>query len=551
MGRRKRRKEKRSIQNPAVPLTNTAIMQYLGGGGRARSGVNVNWKTALTVSPIWQALNLITGDISRIPFVVHRSLDRGKEEAVNHPVYSLLRKHTGHMTSNLWIARMLGHALMYGNAFSRIHWRGARVRRLEWLHRDNVIPEMRDGRKVFLVQYTQDEHGRDGIDVVEEDDMFHLVGLTVDQLGGLSLIDYARHSIGRTISTEHYADDFFANDATPSGWFEHPNNMSEPAQRRFIEGVVKEHGGAGKRFRPGILEEGMTWKTAGVSPQDAMLIENMKWGVKDASRFFNIPPHKLGDSDKVAYKSLEEENKAYFDSSLGIWTSRMEFEASYKLFHERTEKGYFAQFAQDEWNKASTEARFKTYGVALQWGIFSRNEVRIRENLQPVEGGDEFPPMHQLGGAPAAGEQEREDDTEESQDDQEDETPADRMITREDIARRDLLSERLKDAFRLVGNAATRATKSPQRFGGLVNDLESRFSCQVKGKIEAAVSASVGDHVETISRGIFSRCTDQLLTASECTPDQLTERVTDTVAGWNEMAANWATDLIFERTQDD
>ena len=40
---------------------------YASFGTKSRSGVVINSSTALTYSPVWQAVDLITGDISRMP----------------------------------------------------------------------------------------------------------------------------------------------------------------------------------------------------------------------------------------------------------------------------------------------------------------------------------------------------------------------------------------------------------------------------------------------------------------------------------------------------
>lgn len=545
MGRRKRkRNSKRSIQNPAIPLSSSAISAYLGGSAQSRSGETVSWKSALSLSPVWQAVDIITGDIARIHCHVYRDLpDGGKERATSHPVYNLLRKYTGEMTANLWFIRMVGHALLYGNAYSRIVFDGARVRRLEWLHRDCVEPDFENGEKYYLVRYDPRVHGRSGVERVSESDIFHLHGLTLDEWGGLSLVDFARNAIGRYIAAESFGDDFYRNDATPSGWFQHPGEMSEAAQKRFLELVQARHGGSGRRFRPGILEEGMQFKAAGASPSDALLIEQMEFGVKDVARFFNLPAYKLGDSSKIAYNTAQEENRAYFDSTLGKWVSRLEFESTHKLFHPITESEYYVEFDQDRWNKASTESRFKSHSIAIQWGFKTRNEVRLEENLNPVDGGDELPPMHQLGGAPAAKTTQDDSDNNESLEVDE-QNEEDRQNSRDLFAKRDLLADRLGESLRLIGNAALRAAKRPGSFVGSVNDLESRFGSTVRGKLDMAVRVSVGDVVEQVCGDVFRDCENQLLSAAECPAEQLTSRVADTVSAWPEFSRNWATELI-------
>jgi hypothetical protein len=382
------------------------------------------------------------------------------------------------------------------------------------------------------------------------DNMFHLCGLTMDDLGGLSLVDFARNTIGRQIAAETFGDDFFANAAMPAGFFVHPGEMSEDAQKRFLEAVVRRHGGSGNRWRPAILEEDMKYQPVSVSPVDAMLIDQLKLGVKDVARFFNVPPHKLGDDSRVSYNSLEQEEKAYFSSTLGKWLSRFEFEANDKLFVDaELDEGYFTEFLQDSWLKADTAARFNAYSVAINWGIMSRNEVRLRENLNPYEGGDEYltplthqPPDEELQPAVAEPE-EPEDDEEES------ETPPE-DVSRSQMLIRDQIQVPIWNAVRHLWNVMSRAGLKSPNFIQFLNQLRLTQEMAVRGKMEVPFRMLISDDSATVSDSvgsIFSAVEQAMLTAAECQPDELRQRVEGTEELLREWATGYATELVLKR----
>lgn len=536
----------RSIHNPAVPLSGKTILEYLGAVGESSTGVRVTPKTALTVSPVWQALDIITSDLSRTPFLTYReSSNGGKERAIDHPVYRLLRRSTGEMTSNLWLARILGHALLYGNGYSRVLWRGSRIRGLEWLHRDWVEPVREGSSRYYLVRYPRDR-GNETIRVPQSE-MFHLVGLTLDDLGGLSLVDYARNTIGRQMAGEGFLDDFLKNNAVPSGFFEHPGEMSEEAVKRFLQGVQTRHAGQGNRWRVGVLEEGMKYSALGVNPQDAMMIDQLKLGVMDVARFFNLPPHKLGDSSRVNYNSLEQEEKSYFSSSLGKWISRFEFEANDKLFVDsEIEEGYFTEFLQDSWNKADTATRYNAYAVAINWGIMSRNEVRLRENLNPYDGGDEYltPLTH---ASPMDEAQPDQEDDQTPDDTTQDEQPSDQQSPRAILMARDLLKPALWDATRHLFNVVDRRWRRYTNFLECVNKLRVEQQLQVKGKLGPAYRAIVSQDdakLDDAVGAVFSAVEARMLEACECQPAELAARVKATAEPLRAWAEEYATELV-------
>lgn len=524
-----RRLRRRSIHNPAVPMTSKVILEYLGGGNMSSSGMAVNVPKALSYSPVWGAVDIISSDVSRLPFLTYERTGEGKQRATSHPTYKILRRHTGEMTSNLWITRMVGQALIYGDGFSRIlRARGdGSVTGLMWLHWDRVSVSKADGQMYYVVK------NRPGIDPGPENyrvnptDMFHLVGLTLDELGGLSLINHARNAIGRQLAAEGFGDDFFGNSAVPSGWFEHPGEMSEEAQARFLQAVQDRHGGAGKRFRIGVLEEGMKWNASGVTPKDALLIDSLKWGVRDVARFFSIPSHRLGDDARTSFASLEQENRSYFDTTLGKWVSRLEAEANEKLFaeSEKDADSHFAEFLQDALFKADMAARHQAYATAIQWGWMSRNEVRARENLNPYEGGDEYlTPLNMQTG-------EEEEEPEEPEEEPEEEEPEE-MMPEPNRALVIAATRDMRFCARMLANAAREsAGNGGARFWAWLNDYGDKYRpklADITGPILTACGVPESTRQAIVS-DFLAGATDAFLRACECGEAELRDRIRATL----------------------
>lgn len=540
---------RRSVHNPAIPLTASAVFEYLGGGSRSAAGVPVNEKTALRVAPVWQAVDIITSDISRLPFCVKRDgANGGYEVDKTHPVQKLLTRWTGETTPNIWFSRVLGHALLYGNGYSLIQRRGNIPSGLKWYRRSQVEPDWERGNYIYLVQHETQKDGRGDLERILPLDMLHLQGLTIDEFGALSLIDYARNTIGREIAAETFGDDFFSNNAVPSGWFEHPAELGEEAHRRFLQSVERRHRGSGNRHKVGILEEGMKWNPAGINPVDAMLIDMMKWGTKDVARFFNLPPHKLGDDSRVNYNSLEQENKSYFDSSLGKWISRLISELNAKLFTEaELDQGYRVECDIDSWGKADTVARYQSYSIAIQWGIMSRNEARIREGLNPYEGGDEYlTPLTHGGVTDPSTNPDAAQDTAPPVD-----PPAD---PQPDPAARaalyDIVRDRIEAAARLLANAAERAAAKTSKQGAnylaAINGLDDRYRSAVEGKLSAAVVAvNNGISVTTLADRLIGAAAKRFVEAADCPADQLPATVADAGIGLRSFAQGLARAFVF------
>jgi phage portal protein BeeE len=66
----------------------------------------------------------------------------------------------------------------------------------------------------------------------------------------------------------------------------------------------------------------------------------------------------------------------------------------------------YARFDVDHFMRTDTAGRYATYGQARTFGLMSTNEIRVKENMPPVPGGDDInAPLNSastsLGGDPA------------------------------------------------------------------------------------------------------------------------------------------------------
>jgi len=532
--------ESRSINNPAVPLTSSRIIDYIGGAATTPSGMSVTNAKAMTYSPLWLGVDLISGDISTLRLLTFEIQGKTRRRAVEHSTYKLLRRFTGELTSNLWLQVMMSNALLYGNSYSRIHRDGfGQAERLEFIPSGNMRATDRDekGRKRY--HYVSREDGHTVLDV-DDDSIFHLPGLLLHDLGGLSLIDYARNTIGRNLSAEQFTDEFFANGASNKGWLKFPSKFgSHEEKQEWARQFREQHVGVGNRHKIPILDSGMEWVDSGVNPHDALLLDMLSFGVKDVSRFFKLPPHKLGDDAKTSYNSIEQENLAYFQSTLLYWCTKIEFEANRKLLRADEYETHQVEFVVDTFLRADSRTRAETQNIRIMNGSLTRNEAREQDNQNPLDGLDK--PLQPLN-MTATGEEPNEPDT------------SSPVL----LAARDLLAERLQVRMSAMVKDAARATSKPERFLMWVNDNSRRYgkSFEYEARGPARVVAAVTGCDEQaltaqIAEAVLKAGVDGLLTASEVSEDALESSVKDSMDRLTARCTELATRAILGGFEDD
>jgi HK97 family phage portal protein len=359
---------------------------YEQGGYRSVAGVTVSPEVAMRLSAVWAAVRILTEGIASLPCIIYRRLDNGgKERSPGHPLYELLRwqPNTWQTAFEFW-EMMMGHLVLRGNAYAQIipGPRGAV---------DQLIPRHPDRMKVEVIQTPRGMRLRyiwtpaTGQPVtLTQDEVLHLRGLSSDGITGLSIIEHARDSLGLSLATEKYGATFFSKGATVAAVVEHPAHIKGEAQtnlKKSIEAqMANPHGVM-------VLEEGMKWREIGMKAEDAQMIETMNFGVHEVARWFNVPLHLLRALVTPTYASIEA-----FDLELVIHTFRpwaVRIEQAIRRDLITGFETYFAEFLMDALMRGDSAARSAFYNSGITNGWMTRNEVRIKENLNPLEGLDE------------------------------------------------------------------------------------------------------------------------------------------------------------------
>jgi hypothetical protein len=157
--------------------------------------------------------------------------------------------------------------------------------------------------------------------------------------------------------------------------------------RRSFEDL---HSGSGNSHRVALLEQGLKWESIGVPPDDSQFLQSREFQVIEICRWFNLPPHKLKELAKMNYNSLEQMNVEFLTDTLRPWLVRWEQQLNRKLLRRQDRERFFFEHAVEGILRGDLQSRYTSYSIARNWGWLSVNEIREKENLNPVEGGDSY-----------------------------------------------------------------------------------------------------------------------------------------------------------------
>lgn len=374
---------KRGIENPAQPITSETLATI--GQLNTASGVSVTPLSSLRSSAVYACVRVIAETFASLPLDVYVRDGNGKKLATKRPEYTLLHDSPNSiMSSFVFRESMMAYGLLAGNCYAEIEWSMTGKPIGLWpIAADRVQPYVNAaGKKRYKVRTNSgDVH-------IDDENMLHIPSLGLDGVVGLSPIAMMRQSVGLGLAAEEFGSRLFSNGLRPSGILETPKSLSDKA-KNYLKGSLQEgYTGLSNAHRFMILEEGLSYKQISISPEDAQFLETRKYQVNDIARIFRVPPHMIADLERATFSNIEQQSIDFVNNTMMSWLVRWEQELNRKLFGVGSP--YFVKFDKDELLLGDMKSRYAAYAIGKQWGWLSTNDIRERENLNAVEGGDVY-----------------------------------------------------------------------------------------------------------------------------------------------------------------
>lgn len=374
------------------------------------------------------------------------------------------------------------HALIWGNAYALID-RDPFGNPLELLPLlpDRTAPRIMPNGGVIYVTEIDGELLNFPASAV-----LHLENISIAGDADCELIFKARETFAQALAANKFASKFFANGARIGGILEVPLGMSKQASDTLEQGFRKTYEGVDNAFKTVLLRDGAKFHQAQFTPEQSQMVPVRKELVKEIARFFNLPPHKLGDDSKSSYNSLEQENRSYLDSSLSIWLNTIASEVWLKLLTTDEQKGqtHFAEHNVGAFIQADIKTQYEVGQIGINNGIVSPNEVRAFLGLNPREDGNGDKFMQPLNMANSDDLGSDDDSAEPVDEDVQPESDDERQM-------RDLLTKAVDAAItRVIAQVKTRCKKAKanrfcswideQMFDDTLPAFEHRFDDELK-----------------------------------------------------------------------
>lgn len=355
-------------------------------------GINkISDERAMQISTVYSCIRVLSETIASLPIKFYRRMpDGGRQELPDYFLAKLFRRPNRFQKKfNFW-ETAIALLNLRGNFYGGINFNNAGLpAEIIPLNPSRMTVEMKNGRLRYFYITGSDPNQLVDLDAgkfIEYDaaQIWHIRGMSLDGIMGISPIDYAKRSLSLSLNAEDHGIYFYKNGAKTSGIVKVPGKLKENAKDRLVNSIREQTTGSNK-FRLLVFEEGMDWQEMGLSNEDSQYLETRGFQVEEIARIFRVPLVLIQHSDKAStYASAEQFFLSFVVHSIRPWLERTEDSLDDLIPDEDIEAGIYGEFNVSGLLRGDIRSRYQSYATGRQWGWLSANDVRQLENMNPI-----------------------------------------------------------------------------------------------------------------------------------------------------------------------
>lgn len=363
-------------------LTSADLPAFMRGGETA-SGEYVTASKSLENMAILRSVSLISESIGMLPLNLMASGDK-KAYASEHAAHRLCKHRPNEFQGPYkFKSTMQLRALLHGNAYARIIWRGNTPVRLIPLDSNKVTPKLNDD---FTVRYEY-QRPDGGLVTLAAREILHLADLADDEHGliGLSRVKKAREAIGLALQAQKAAARVFKNGVMAGGALSYPRKLDDQQIKNIRESLEARYAGTENAHKWMVLEDGITAEKWANSAKDSELGESRDHQIEEIARAMGVPRPLLMMDDTSWGTGIEQLGIFFIQYGLQHWFNIWEDELALKLLTEKERELYYFKVNEHALLRGTLKDQADFFAKALGSGgsrpFMKSNEVRDRLDL--------------------------------------------------------------------------------------------------------------------------------------------------------------------------
>lgn len=368
------------------------LMDWLG---ISKDEINIKGKNALKVATVFSSIKILSETVSKLPLKVFKDDENGIQKATNHYLYSLLKlRPNPHMSTMNFFGALEAQKNLRGNSYASIEYdKKGKIIALWPIDAEKVTVYIDDigllSTKTKLWYIIND--GGKQYKLLPHDILHFKNGITLGGLVGVPTLDYLKGTVENVASSEKFINNFYKQGLQVKGIVQYVGDLDEKAKAKFRANFENMSSGLKNSHRIALMPVGYQFQPMSLSMQDAQFLENTEMTIKQIATAFGIKMHQLNDLSKSTHTNIEQQQRQFYTDTLQAILTMYEQELTYKLFlDEEISSGHYVKFNVDAILRADIKTRYEAYGIGIEKGFLQPNEVRGKEDLPPLPGGNQL-----------------------------------------------------------------------------------------------------------------------------------------------------------------
>lgn len=344
---------------------------------------------ALCIATVYRCLTVLGGTIASLPLRFQKKGSNGvfMEQQSRLSYLLTVRPCPQYNAFDFW-NRAVQMVHLYGNAYIVPIWSLVDLGEPEMLilcNRGTVSHDTLNG----IYHISDPEQGLIGD--FEENEVIHLMNLTLDGKTGISVLSFAAQTMSISATGDKETLNRFANGGNVRGIVSNDTSVRGFGEYQDTE-LQKTAKDLDSRFQSGerivSLPGQAQFSQLSLSSVDMEFLNSRKFSVREICRFFGVPPTFVFDDTPNNYKSSEMANVSFLSQTLKPLLTKIECELLGKLVSPAIAHKYRFRFDRRELYASDLKSKAEYQIKTIEAGIYTINEWRRYENMPVVQDGD-------------------------------------------------------------------------------------------------------------------------------------------------------------------
>jgi HK97 family phage portal protein len=342
----------------------------------------LSYSQLLTNPTVSTCVGIISDAIAQLPCIVYRkTADGGRERAVDHPLYKLLKSSPNpEQTTFSFIQQLVSHLLLDGNAYLFIvRAAGMNPQVLALYALDPKCMEIKRDYTTMNIYYRYTVQG--ATYTYTRDHILHIPAFVVSGLYGLGPLEYTSHVAKTGTDLDEYVANYFNREIQSRLLIDVPpgKKWTKENTREWVDYIMSVYTGKENINKPLFMYDGLVAKPLDLKSNiDSQLNDTLARQEREVAKIFRVPLFMLGKDD-AKFANSEQANSYFLRMTLQPWITRIEKHLAL-LVPSYERDTVYPEFDTNVMLRGDQTARVANYVKEITNGMATLNDINRREN---------------------------------------------------------------------------------------------------------------------------------------------------------------------------